>query len=235
MINCFWYAGRSSRDFGIYISGSNTYNAPERDIESIDIPGRNGTLLLDNKRFKNISVSYPAFIRTRFRENAGAARAWLLSQKGYEILEDSYHQNYFRVAQFMGPLDFDTRFLNLSGEMELVFDCKPQRFRKDGQYPASFMKAGYLFNPEAFTSLPLIKVFGDGAGTITVGKQTVTLKAIDEFVMLDSDTQNAYKGTQNKNATISAPEFPMLSPGENVVAFTGGVTGLEITPRWWTV
>ncbi len=235
MRNYFWYAGKSSREFGIYISGSGTYNAPEKDLESIEIPGRNGALLLDNNRFKNITITYPAFIRTKFTSNVNAAKAWLLSQQGYQKLEDTYHWDYFRMAQFSGPLDFETKFLNLSGEMELSFNCKPQRYRKDGQYPTTFTVAGYLYNPELFTAKPTIKVYGNGAGTVTVGRQVVTIKEIDEYVVLDSDTQNAYKDTLNKNNTISASEFPVLQPGNNTVGFSGGITRLEITPRWWTV
>ena len=52
----FTFAGRSSKDFGIYLSGSGVFNAPERDVETISIPGRSGDLILDNGRFKNISV-----------------------------------------------------------------------------------------------------------------------------------------------------------------------------------
>ena len=235
MKNCFWYAGKSSAEFGIYISGSGTYNAPEKDFESIEIPGRDGALILDNGRFKNIPITYPAFIRTKFLENSNAAKAWLLSQKGYQRLEDTYHPNHFRMAQFAGPLDFETKFLNLSGEMELAFNCKPQKYRKDGQYPTTFTVAGYLYNPELFSAQPIIKVYGNGPGTITIGGRVVTIKEIDEYVILDSDTQNAYKDTLNKNNTINAPEFPVLQAGNNAIGFSGGITKLEITPRWWTV
>ena len=54
-------------------------------------------------------------------------------------------------------------------------------------------------------------------------------------VVLDSDTQNAYLGAVNLNSTISAPEFPTLPAGESAVRWTGGITGVEIIPRWWTL
>ena len=52
----------SSRTYGVYITGEAVYNAPERDVEMITIPGRSGTFALDNGRFENIEVSYPAGI-----------------------------------------------------------------------------------------------------------------------------------------------------------------------------
>ena len=56
------YDGVSSRTYGVYITGEAVYNAPERDVEMITIPGRNGAFALDNGRFENIEVTYRAGI-----------------------------------------------------------------------------------------------------------------------------------------------------------------------------
>ena len=68
-----------------------------------------------------------------------------------------------------------------------------------------------------------------------MGAYTVQISELDEYVMLDSELQDAYKDTQNKNSTISAAAFPVLEPGENTIRWDGDVTGVEITPRWWTI
>ena len=46
------YGGVNSADYGIYITGEAVYNAPERDVEFVEVPGRNGALTLDNERYK---------------------------------------------------------------------------------------------------------------------------------------------------------------------------------------
>lgn len=230
----FLFDGRSSRDFGLIVSGEQTFNAPERDVETVEIPGRDGELTIGRGRFKPVTVSYPVFIRSGFRERAAAVRAWLMGADGFRRLEDSYHPDEYRLARFAGPLDFTMRFLNYSGEASLAFTCQPQRWRKDGEFPLPCQNGGSLYNG-GFPARPLIKVSGTGAGTLSVGGVAVSLLSLDGYVMLDCDTQNAYQGTVNKNGTISAPEFPVLQPGENVVSWTGGVTSVEITPRWWTV
>lgn len=38
-INYFTYAGKMSTDFGVWISGESTYQSPEKDIESVVVPG----------------------------------------------------------------------------------------------------------------------------------------------------------------------------------------------------
>ena len=230
----FTYRGKKSCDFGIYISGDQTFNAPERDVENIEIPGRNGSLAISRNRFKNITVPYSAFIRRDFAANTAGATAWLLGNDGYQRLEDTYHPDFFRMARFSGPVDFDVRFLNYSGEATLIFDCLPQRWRKDGESSSIYTEARTIYN-DLFPALPLIKVNGTGTGNLYVGRYTVEILSLDEYVMLDSDTQNAYKGTLNKNNTIFAPEFPVLEPGENHISWDGDISSVEITPRWWTV
>lgn len=233
-MNFFLFNGRCSLDFGLYISGDQTFNAPERDVESVEIPGRSGNLTISRNRLKNITVAYPVFIRRDFPQHAAAARAWLLGSEGYARLEDTYHPDVYRLAQFRGPVDFDMRFLNYAGEATLSFDCQPQRFFRIGEQVLSCTDGGSLINP-GFPALPLIKVSGTGSGNLYVGSYTVQILSLDGYVMLDSDTQNAYKDTINKNSTISAPEFPVLLPGENTISWDGGITSVEITPRWWTV
>ena len=78
-------------DFGVYISGSGVYNAPERDVKSVSVPGRNGDLTLDNGRYKNIKIKYPAFVVDDFAQNIGGLRDFLASIRGYARLEDTYH------------------------------------------------------------------------------------------------------------------------------------------------
>lgn len=235
MINFFTFDGQSSADFGVYISGGETYNAPERDVTTYSVPGRNGDLIVDNGRFSNITVSYEAFIVRDFSKNAERLRLWLKSKQGYKRLEDSYHTDFFRMAYLSSTLDFSTGFLNWNASFTVNFVCQPQRWLKSGEFPMTLSSTGaQLFNAY-MPSLPLIKVYGNGAGTLVVNQTTVTVKSINGYLILDSETQNAYKGTENQNMNIQAAEFPVLQNGSNIIGWSGGITKIEITPRWWTI
>lgn len=230
----FWFAGKCSYDMGIYISGDNVFNAPERDTENVEINGRNGDLLIDNGRYKNITVSYPCFIRQKFFATAAATRNWLTAETGYQRLEDTYNKDTYRLARFAGGVNFDVHLLK-AGEMDLAFDCKPQRFLKAGEYPIEMTESGILHNPTNFDALPLITVYGTSAGQLNINGAIVQIKSIDGHVTLDSDMQNAYKDTANKNNTILADDFPVLKRGSNALSWSGGITKVEIIPRWWTL
>lgn len=234
MIGYLVYGEKCSKDYGLYVSGGGTYNAPERDVELVEVPGKNGDLVLDNGRFKNITVTYPAFIRHKFKDLSGAAREWLLRTSGYVKLEDSYNPEYYRLARFGGPLDFDTRVLNRSGECNLSFDCKPQRFLIEGDFAIDVSNGMQLFNPSPFPALPIIRVYG-ASGTLMVGDVIIQISDIPEYMDIDCELMNAYKGTVNCNSKINASRFPTLPAGQTGIAYEGNIEHVKIKPRWWTI
>ena len=222
-------------DYGLVLTDVRTETAPVRVVERIAIPGRSGALHIDRGRFENVTVEYSFVILREFSEKFAALRALLLSKAGYRRLEDTMHPEEYRMGACLDGIEPELyRFLQ-TGTFPLKFDCAPQRYLKSGEYPVMLSAPGVLYNSTAFVSKPLIAVTGSGAGSLTVGGVTVSILSLDGSLSLDCDTQNAYKGHQNKNNTISAPVFPVLSPGENQISWTGGVTGVEVTPRWWTL
>ena len=157
-----------SADYGIYISGDGVYNAPERDVEFVSVPGRNGDIAMDNGRYNNITVTYPAgtFAKTQeeFREKLSDFRNAVLSQKGYQRLEDTYHPEEFRMAVYTSGLEVDPVNYNQAGEFELTFNCKPQRWLSVGALPIPVDSGDVLQNPTVFDSSPLLEV--EGYGTV---------------------------------------------------------------------
>ena len=124
-----WIDEKNLRDFGVIVSGENSFDSAEWQYEKQEIPGRNGDLLIPQKRFANISVKYPAFIMRDFAKKVPELRNFLLSAgAAYRKIEDDYYPKTYRLGIFSGPLSFEAGFLNKTGQMNLVFDCKPQRF-----------------------------------------------------------------------------------------------------------
>lgn len=234
----FTYNGVNSAAYNLFISGEGTFDAPAPVIDEIEIPGRNGTLIIPEGRFNNISVTYPGIIRGNFAANAQSIRNWLLSVQNYARLTDDYGTGEYRMALFAGKLTFDPTAANLNGIVKITFNCKPQRFLTSGESATTISTSGStITNPTAFASQPLIQVNGtaNGTGTLTVNGTTITISNITNQMMIDCDTMNAYKGTTNLNGDISASVFPVLGAGANTVSWTGNISSVKITPRWWRV
>jgi len=172
----FTFDGIDSRDYGVYISGDAVFDSPERDVEMIEIPGRNGSFALDKGRFGNITVSYPAGLfgedEASFREGIRALRNALASRKGYCRLEDDYNPNEYRMAVYKKGLEVDPALLK-AGEFTIEFDCMPQRWLKSGETAVSVASGGQITNPTLFESHPLLQVWG--YGDIVINGESITI------------------------------------------------------------
>lgn len=176
MFKSLVFDGVDSRDYGIYITGDAVFNSPERDVEMIEIPGRNGAYAMDKGRFSNIEVSYPAGIsgdtEVDFREGISAFRNALASRKGYCRLEDDYNPDEYRMAVYKSGLEVTPKALK-AGEFTITFDCKPQRFLKSGETAVSVESGETITNPTLFESRPLVRV--EGHGELSIGDADITL------------------------------------------------------------
>ena len=237
MISIINFAGVSSDNLRIRVERYPVRVLPERSQTTTEVPGRNGALLMVDGNWNNYDQEYEIFISAEKPGLVRAARAvaeWLEAPAGYQRLEDSYEPDVYRMAYYAGGQDIES-ILNRFGRATISFACEPQRFLKSGEVAKSFSAAGTLTNITKFDALPLITVYGTGAGTLTINDNTVSISDIDEYVVLDCELMDAYKGTANKNGTVTLLEFPVLTPGENSISFTGGVTSVDIVPRWWTI
>ncbi len=120
-----------------------------------------------------------------------------------------------------------------NGMFTLKFNCQPQIFLEEGDVPIELTTPGSITNPTMFESKPMIRVFG--TGDLTIGSDMIRLSENDSYIDIDCDLQDAYRGTQNLNGSITLTngEFPVLKVGRNNVVLGSGITRVEVTPRWW--
>lgn len=233
----FYFNGARSIDKGLTIEQCPSFVAGQRSVEKITVPGRSGELVIDTGAYGNYTQPYEIWFKDKRLGTTRAARdiaQWLLSGTGYLRLEDTYDPEVFRLAMFTGPLDVENWML-MAGRATLEFDCQPQRWLKDGQNPISVESGQRLLNAWQ-PALPLIQVTGTGEGSLTVGGSTFTISDMPGGITLDSETQDAFFGTQNLNNNVQVNGgYPVLQAGETAVSFSGGITAVKITPRWWSL
>lgn len=236
MRNYFCFGDYDSRDFGVYISGRETFGSPARDYDDKVVPGRHGSLLGMDSRLENIKITYPAFMYTNYEEGMAALKSALLSTVGYARLTDTYHPDIYRMAVYRGPLTPKTSDWNQSGEFDIEFECKPQQYLIEGEKPVEFTAAGSILNPTAFDSQPLIRIYG--YGTVGIGSETITIAQHNNaYIDVDCEMMENYCGTTNCNSLVSfsGNDFPVIPPGPCGVTKTSNISKIEITPRWWRV
>ena len=215
------FDGKASSEFNVYITGEAVFNAPERAVEMISIPGRNGSFALDHGRFENIEVTYNCGIvaddETDFAAAISDFRNWLCSRNGYVRLTDDYNSGEYRMAMYKSGLEVETTQL-IAGEFPIVFECKPQRFLTLGETAVAITSGDDITNPTLFDSAPLLST--NGYGDITLNGQTITIQNTQVGTVV------VYNGGQNTLATTMTITIDdtYASVGDTISFSTQGAT-----------
>lgn len=240
------YDGVSSRTYGVYITGEAVYNAPERDVEMITIPGRNGAFALDNGRFENIEVTYRAGIyadtESDFAQAVSEFRNYLCSKRGYCRLSDEYNPSEYRMAVYKSGLEVNSKPLR-AGEFDITFECKPQRFLISGETAVPVASGGTITNPTLFESKPLIAIEGVGKATVNGTAIKIYNSVVGDEIVIRQKTvygnafavnfPNIYIATTDQivldNAAFSCVlNSPLYFASQSVSNITGNPTYLPI-------
>ena len=232
------FGGVSTADYRCYCDGAEAFKAPERDKETISIPGRNGDLTFDNGRFKDVSVKYPLFFEDIREYNDFKNRVSAL--RGAQRFEDSHNPYEYRYASLSGTLEPSTGgYLHEYCSVEMNLTLYPQRYLLTGDEERTFTSSGSIYNPTTFASKPLVKV--TGTGNVTINGVIIYFAKSHSPIYVDCEMMDAYYISSGVNAnangdiTLTSGDFWTLAPGDNTITKGSGITSIIIQPRWWTV
>lgn len=254
MPNSITWHGVSSDTLNIKVERFPNHDRPLQKFERVSVPGRNGDLIFWQDAWNNYIQSYEIFAGTGGRGSTATTftniMSWLcpqiaeptitdminLTTGGYLQLIDTYEPDVIRLANYSNSTEIHdawTRF----GQATLSFDCRPERFTSDAfTVITKTSSGGYVTNTTDRPAKPFLKVYGSGAGTITVNGYLITISNMVDYLHIDCDSQNCYRQlAENRNNLITlANGFPVLgASGRSYISWTGGVTKVEIYPRWW--
>lgn len=225
---------RSYDDFNMVITEPPTLSIPERERTFESIPGRSGDLCIDKGRYKNLTVSYKVAILAEageLSEEIGRIAGWLSGSEGYQRLTDGYDPEHFRLAALSGTPSF-ARKAETIGIGTVKFNCKPFRYRLDGDRATVLTGSGRIFNPTTLDAAPKIAIAGSGNITLKIGGAEFLLEGVSEEIVIDSESFTASQGGQSAGDKLKFFDFPILKPGYNQISTTGSVSKVTILPRW---
>lgn len=221
-MNYFSFNNVNSYNYGLYIN-ANTFSAPSMDVETFNVAGRNGDLVVSNNRYNNITASYTVGI-VDFKTTVRDLATWLLADGGYHRLEDSIYPDTYRMARFTGDLEAVANALYETGTAVLNFDCKPQRYLVTNT-PITFSAGETKTINSLYFTEPLYIL--SGAGTVTVNDVAMTATSA---VTIDCQRMQCYDGDTNLNNSVTLDEFPVLKMGANSVTSS---VAMELVPNYW--
>lgn len=219
------FNGKRLSEFGAFYDSHQAFNTPERELEYVEILGRDGDLIIDNDRFKNIEINFPCYIPTDFLPKYRSLMAYLNSQRGYKRLEYSQEPDHYRMASFAGNVEASPLHLHRAGRFTLPFICKPQRFLKSGEIPVSV-------SPVTETTSGNPAVIDNMSNLVQVDDLQIAIEPVQDLHGYDSPWvggagKNLCAGVAPSSRDASGITYTFVNDGEeltNHITITGTTT-----------
>lgn len=200
------------------------------DVETIEIAGRDGALLVDNQRLKPVEQAFPFVVKPKnkkFSQVAGDLSNWL-GAKGYQDFEKSWDSDYLYRATFLETFEID-EVISQFGRVQLAFLFHPIKYLKSEQKEITVTNGQTIVNKGNVPSNPIIKLTGSGDTTLTINGRQTKLKGIQGELIWNGERKLVYKGnfTSQWGAVVAEEgqyNTPMLDVGANVISWTGDFT-----------
>lgn len=220
-----------------WIASAPNYVKPTRKMTVTPIAGTNREVVEMEDAWENYDQPYSLFVGDGTENSIQEALnevACKLYKTGYQVLADDYEPEYFHLAYYQGPFDIENRYTR-AGVFEVSFRCRAEKYLLSASTPVDISSGDKLINPTRNKAKPLIHIEGSGNGTLTVAGTTMTFEGITDYLNIDCDTMDVYRQiTENRN-TLMEGEFPVLPAGESTITFTGGISSVKITPRFFVI
>lgn len=126
-LTSFVYGGIDSATFSLYLTDlGDLYNSHERDIEFVEVAGRDGDVLIDNKRRKSKDVTFTAFVNMEETNTSMSVLAekiedWLQGEVNYK---DLIVENKSYKAICISQIGL-SEVMDQLGEVQIKFKIQP--------------------------------------------------------------------------------------------------------------
>lgn len=214
----FIYNGISSKDMGVILKKLPPITKPKKRIEIVQVPGRNGTLHIDENCYEPINISLECTLKKNI--NVRDITNWLI-EFGTVTFSDELDKYYNATITNSIPLE---RVFKIYREFIIQLELQPiAQSIQEYTYNCNNTNENILKIDSTAEMYPYIKLTGTGEIKLAVNNKICTLTIDEQYIELDCELQNAYKGIKNKNDKMNG-EFPILMPGNNKIQITGNAT-----------
>ena len=225
MYSFIWKNKDSYLDYGIVINKRPPAVRAERNVQEIEVPGRDGDMTIDDGTYK--PITFPFTCTLLDTTNLDAVISWL---DGFSDLILSWQNDRAYKAKMINRIDIEQRLETL-GEFPLIFKAQPFGYALVNGLITLTTSPQTIVNSATKDSKPIVKVYGTGVINLTINSKLIALTNVVDYVTIDAVLMDCYKDTLLKNADMSG-DFPILQVGSNTISWTGTVTKVEIIPNW---
>ncbi|WP_251861974.1 distal tail protein Dit [Clostridium sp. Marseille-Q2269] len=263
MIHKSWFIWKdvNSLDLGIIVNKLPSIIKSEKNIERIEVVGRNGFLTQDYNTYKSCVKSVECTIRNL--DNIDHICSWL-NGNGYVIFSNEEDKLYKATIINQIPIDKIARTYH---NFIIQFECQPFKYDRYSSpiikitennvtrnskviHPLATLNytggnlvevnklpvinesnSMEIINPGTVESASVITIYGYGNIDLNINNNIINLTNIQNHITIDSEIMDCYRDGQLFNNYMKG-EFPTFKLGINKISWMGKIQRLEIKPNW---
>ncbi|WP_271814489.1 phage tail protein [Clostridium beijerinckii] len=230
MLSYIFYNNAKSLDIDLIIEKTPEIPSVNIEYETIQIDG--GETLTKIKGFKDIPFKFDFAYFAEPEEylmKKSRIDNWLLNSIGNYLIYSLDEFTAYKVKQVQ--IDNTTTTSRILRHFSVTFTCTGLKYMANGLKPIELANGATINNFGSYESKPLVKIYGSGNITFSIGGKSFTINNVVDYVVVDSEIKECYKDSTNKGRDM-AGDWPVLPIGLNTISWTGNITKVEITPRW---
>ena len=231
----FEYGGINCETKGLSLMELPTRETAARNGQRVEVPGRSGYVWIPEDSYSEIGITCEC--RTLDNADRNAIADWLL-RGDEDWLRFSDEPAVAYKAQVLQKVARSSLLVaHHYQRYPVVFVCQPYRYLWPQRAAITASSGGTVANQGTYISAPKIEITASGEGRVVIGSCIIGLTdggcVIDSELGLVFDADNITLKTNSVSLTGGQlPNgFPGLLPGNNTITWSGGVTGVTITPR----
>jgi len=231
----FTYKGIKSKDMHLRVLNDVSFASPTRDVNLIQVPGRDGDLIMDNGRYNSVIRSIPCRLVAPSHANVenliSQINSWLISDVSFHEFEWHNDPDFEYLAKVEGAV-ISQRILSKFGTTDIDFRLHPIKYLKSSLSERQITSGTNIPNQFSVEAKPIIRIIGSGDITINIGGRALVLRGIGGGCIIDSEAQTItdLQGRVTLFERLYSP-FPVLRPGNNMITFARNDIQVLITPR----
>jgi len=231
----FTYKGIKSKDMHLRVLNDLSFASPRRDVNVVQISGRDGDLIMDNGRYESVIRSVPcrleAPIGIDIEVLINKINNWLIDDGGFHEFEWDNDPDFKCLARVEGDV-VSQRVLSRYGKMVVRFRMHPVKYLKSSLEERPITTNTNVINTFNIDAKPIIRIVGSGDMTLNIGGRPLMLRGIGGGCIIDTETQTItdLEGRITLFDRMRSP-FPVLRPGNNAITFSGNDIQVFMTPR----
>lgn len=218
------FNGTRSDTFGLRILNQVEHESTGWDVSTVTVPGRDGELLLSNRRLKSVEKSFPFWLNAKdnLTQTQEKISEWL-NVEGYQPLILSWDEGFTYFATVIKTFSVEEVLRNF-GNLKVNFLVHPIKFYSDAMNEVSLTNGAVIPGRGNIMAHPIIRLVGTGDCILTIDGRQTKLKNIQGNIVLDMHNQVVYRGKQgawDRLIRSSDSVKPYLLPKDSRVSWTG--------------